>query len=153
MKKTIIACTVSGIVALAIGAGVGVGVFKYMDHSAKTTVAAPAEEIADTKDDVFVSLPETIVTLHDEEGNDRYMLLEVAMVAENKDETQQIKAEEPLYQSVVVDTFSDMQYEDVRKLKSTQIGQTLIAALGETLKSRHMKQAFKDILVQKVVYQ
>ncbi len=110
----------------------------------------------DTQDEsssIFVSLPETVVTLHDGEGDDHYMLAELVMVAETDKDAEKIKKEEPLYQSITVNQLSDMKYEDIRALKISDIRQTVAETLKKELAMRKMSMPYKDILVKKVVFQ
>lgn len=161
MKKIVIASVISAVVALAVGAGAGWGVYRAMGGStgAKTAaVQSPDAQIAspDTQDEsssIFVSLPETVVTLHDGEGDDHYMLAELVMVAETDKDAEKIKKEEPLYQSITVNQLSDMKYEDIRALKISDIRQTVAETLKKELAMRKMSMPYKDILVKKVVFQ
>ncbi|EPY8428256.1 hypothetical protein ACXG8O_003431 [Citrobacter youngae] len=78
MKKIVIACVISSVVALGIAGGAGWGIYHFMNKGAKAKVATTAnlaeipEENQDESSSIFVSLPETVVTLHDNEGADRY---------------------------------------------------------------------------------
>lgn len=159
MKKTIMVGLFAATLAIFVGGGAAVGVIYYMKdqaphapdpHSAKNDVQKKAKKEGD---EVFVTLPESLITLHDDSGNDRYMLLEVAMVADDEKASKKILADEPLYQSIIVSTLSDMQYNEVRKLKISEIKQTLLNALKTQLKARDIPAPYSDVLLKKVVYQ
>jgi flagellar FliL protein len=62
-----------------------------------------------------------VVTLHDDEGSDRYMVAELVMVVDSEKDAEKIKKDEPLYQSITVDELSNMKYEDIRALKISDI--------------------------------
>lgn len=157
MKKIVIASLISAVVALAVGAGAGWGVYRSMGGKTVAAHSAPVEEASpesqDESSSIFVSLPETVVTLHDGEGEDHYMLAELVMVAETDKDAEKIKKEEPLYQSITVNQLSDMKYEDVRALKISEIRKTVSDTLKKELAMRKMSMPYKDILVKKVVFQ
>lgn len=159
MKKIVIACVISSVVALGIAGGAGWGIYHFMAKGAKGAAIAsaqPAVESEENQDDtssVFVSLPETVVTLHDNEGGDRYMVAELVMVAETEKDAEKIKKDEPLYQSITVNELSNMKYEDIRSLKISDIRQKVFDTLKTELAQRKMATPYKDILVKKVVFQ
>ena len=66
MKKIVVAGVVSAVLALVVGAGAG-WVSGIIMPERKTDCAAQTEtvETLDESKSVFVTLPETIVTLHD----------------------------------------------------------------------------------------
>lgn len=71
MKKIVIACVISSVVALGIAGGAGWGIYHAMNKGTTAAAATPAHEAEDSQDEsnnIFVSLPETVVTLHDDEG-------------------------------------------------------------------------------------
>ena len=127
MKKIVIACVISSVVALGIAGGAGWGIYHFMNKGAKAKVATTAnlaeipEENQDESSSIFVSLPETVVTLHDNEGADRYMVAELVMVVDSDKDAEKIKKDEPLYQSITVDELSNMKYEEIRALKISEI--------------------------------
>ncbi len=119
MKKIVIACVISSVVALGIAGGAGWGIYHFMNKGATAKAAKPAEipeENQDESSSIFVSLPETVVTLHDSEGADRYMVAELVMVVDSEKDAEKIKKDEPLYQSITVDELSNMKYEEIRVL-------------------------------------
>lgn len=120
MKKIVIACVISSVVALGIAGGAGWGIYHSMNKRTTAAAEVPAHEAEDSQDEsssIFVSLPETVVTLHDDEGSDRYMVAELVMVVDSEKDAEKIKKDEPLYQSITVDELSNMKYEDIRALK------------------------------------
>lgn len=124
MKKIVIACVISSVVALGIAGGAGWGIYHFMNKGATAKAAKPAEipeENQDESSSIFVSLPETVVTLHDSEGTDRYMVAELVMVVDSEKDAEKIKKDEPLYQSITVDELSNMKYEEIRALKISDI--------------------------------
>ncbi|MDE9611681.1 flagellar basal body-associated FliL family protein [Citrobacter portucalensis] len=156
MKKIVIACVISSVVALGIAGGAGWGIYHFMNKGA-TAKAEKAVDVAEDNQDetssIFVSLPETVVTLHDNEGEDHYMLAELVMVVDSDKDAEKIKKEEPLYQSITVDQLSDMKYEEIRSLKISEIRTMVSNTLKKELAQRKMATPYKDILVKKVVFQ
>jgi len=156
MKKIVIACVISSVVALGIAGGAGWGIYHFMNKGATTKAAKPAEipeENQDESSSIFVSLPETVVTLHDSEGTDRYMVAELVMVVDSEKDAEKIKKDEPLYQSITVDELSNMKYEEIRALKPSDIRKKVFENLKIELAKRKMATPYKDILVKKVVFQ
>ncbi|AMH13447.1 MULTISPECIES: flagellar basal body-associated FliL family protein [Citrobacter] len=159
MKKIVIACVISSVVALGIAGGAGWGIYHFMNKGAKAKVATTAnlaeipEENQDESSSIFVSLPETVVTLHDNEGADRYMVAELVMVVDSDKDAEKIKKDEPLYQSITVDELSNMKYEEIRALKISEIRTMVSNTLKKELARRKMATPYKDILVKKVVFQ
>ena len=156
MKKIVIACVISSVVALGIAGGAGWGIYHFMNKGATAKAAKPAEipeENQDESSSIFVSLPETVVTLHDSEGTDRYMVAELVMVVDSEKDAEKIKKDEPLDQSITVDELSNMKYEDIRALKISDIRKKVFENLKIELAKRKMATPYKDILVKKVVFQ
>lgn len=156
MKKIVIACLISSVVALGIAGGAGWGIYHFMNKGATAKAAKPAEipeENQDESSSIFVSLPETVVTLHDSEGTDRYMVAELVMVVDSEKDAEKIKKDEPLYQSITVDELSNMKYEEIRALKISDIRKKVFENLKIELAKRKMATPYKDILVKKVVFQ
>ena len=156
MKKIVIACVISSVVALGIAGGAGWGIYHSMNKRTTAAAEVPAHEAEDSQDEsssIFVSLPETVVTLHDDEGRDRYMVAELVMVVDSEKDAEKIKKDEPLYQSITVDELSNMKYEDIRALKISDIRKKVFENLKVELAKRKMATPYKDILVKKVVFQ
>ena len=156
MKKIVIACVISSVVALGIAGGAGWGIYHFMNKGATAKAEKPVDVAEDNQDEtssIFVSLPETVVTLHDNEGEDHYMLAELVMVVDSDKDAEKIKKEEPLYQSITVDQLSDMKYEEIRSLKISEIRTMVSNTLKKELAQRKMATPYKDIMVKKVVFQ
>ncbi|WP_313087872.1 flagellar basal body-associated FliL family protein [Atlantibacter hermannii] len=156
MKKLIFGGVINAIISLAVGGGAAWGVTHYMPHPDKAEpTAKAASNTVEMKDAVFISLPETIITLHDKDDKDRYMLVEIVMVAQSKDKEKSdlINANQPLYQSIAVDTLSGMSYEEIRKLHVSEIKELLLAKMNQGISARKMDKPYEDILIKKVVYQ
>lgn len=160
MKKIILAGIFSAATAAIVGSGAAWGVIHYMQNSSPVVASnkdskPQAEEVKakDESNSIFVSLPESVVTLHDDENDDHYMLVELAMVADDEKDSKKILADEPLYQSIVVSTLSEMKYESVRTLKIADIKEMLLNTMNKEVQARGMPVPWSDILVKKVVFQ
>lgn len=154
MKKIVIASVISSVLALVVGGGAGWGMYHFVGNGKPAAAAhTDAVESMDESNSLFVSLQETIVTLHDNEGADHYMSAELVLVVATEKESEKIKQQEPLYQSIAVERLSEMKYEEVRAMKISQIRALIAKALKEELKNRKITAPYKDILVKKVVFQ
>ncbi|MEG1124705.1 MAG: flagellar basal body-associated FliL family protein [Citrobacter sp.] len=154
MKKIVIASVISSVLALVVGGGAGWGMYHFVGNGKPAAAAhTDAVESMDESNSLFVSLQETIVTLHDNEGADHYMSAELVLVVATEKESEKIKQQEPLYQSIAVGRLSEMKYEEVRAMKISQIRALIAEALKEELKNRKITAPYKDILVKKVVFQ
>ena len=145
MKKIVIACVISSVVALGIAGGAGWGIYHAMNKGTTAASATPAHEAEDSQDEsnnIFVSLPETVVTLHDDEGGDRYMVAELVMVVDSEKDAEKIKQDEPLYQSITVDELSNMKYEDIRALKISEIRKKIFENLKVELGKVRISRSF-----------
>lgn len=153
MKKIVIACVISSVVSLGIVGGAGWGIYHFMAKGPAVASAQPAAEPEENQDSVFVSLQETVVTLHDNDGRNRYMVAGLVMVADTEEDAEKIKKDEPFYQSVTVNVLSNMKYEDIRALKISDIRKKVFDTLKTELAQRKMAAPYKDILVKKLVFQ
>ncbi len=151
MKKIVVAGVVSAVLALVVGAGAGWGVWHHYAGKGKPTAAAQTEtvETPDESKSVFVTLPETIVTLHDNNGADHYLSAELVMVLASDKEAEKIKHQEPLYQSIAVECLTEMKFEDLRGMKISAIRKLISDALKKDLQRRKMSAPYKDLLVKK----
>ena len=154
MKKIVIASVISSVLALVVGGGAGWGMYHFVGNGKPAAAAhTDAVELMDESNNLFVSLQETIVTLHDSEGADHYMSADLVLVVATEEESDKIKQQEPLYQSIAVERLSEMKYEEVRAMKISQIRETIADALKSALKKRKITAPYKDVLVKKVVFQ
>lgn len=151
MKKIVVAGVVSAVLALVVGAGAGWGVWHHYAGKGKPTAVARTEavETLDESKSVFVTLPETIVTLHDNNGADHYLSAELVMVVASDKEAEKIKHQEPLYQSIAVECLTEMKFEDLRGMKISAIRKLISDALKKDLQRRKMTAPYKDLLVKK----
>lgn len=151
MKKIVVAGVVSAVLALVVGAGAGWGVWHHYAGKGKPTAVARTEavETLDESKSVFVTLPETIVTLHDNNGADHYLSAELVMVVASDKEAEKIKHQEPLYQSIAVECLTEMKFEDLRGMKISAIRKLISDALKKDLQRRKMSAPYKDLLVKK----
>ncbi|POT58641.1 flagellar basal body protein FliL [Citrobacter amalonaticus] len=154
MKKIVMASVISSVLALVIGGGAGWGVYHFVGKGKPESAAhADADETMDESNSIFVSLQESIVTLHDNDSADHYMSAELVMLVTTEKEAEKVKQQEPLYQSIIVERLSEMKYEEVRGMKISGIRQVLSETLQKELKLRKIQAPYKDVLVKKVVFQ
>lgn len=153
MKKIVAAGVISSILALAVGGGAGWWMYHNAGNSNIAAAKTEAVSSLDESNSLFVSLPETIVTLHGNDGSEHYISAELVMVVENKKDADKIKQQEPLYQSITAERLSEMKYEEARSLKISGIRQVIADSLQKELKMRNISKPYKDVLVKKVVFQ
>lgn len=154
MKKIVFLCLIGTAFIILAGGG---SAWLYVNYIQTPKAAAlkniPPEKKKQHANDIFVPLKESVITLSDAEGTDRYMLLALTMVAENEEAAKKIQADEPLYQSIILTTLADMKYEKVRALTVGEIKSLLSAALSRELKRRATPGAYSDLLIGKLVFQ
>lgn len=153
MKRIVITSVISSIMALVIGGGAGWGVYHYVGGGKPASAGHPTVEIVDENNSTFVSLQETIVTLHSNDGAYHYMSAELVMVVMNEKESEKVKQQEALYQSIAVERLSEMKYEDIRAMNVSGVRILLADALKKELQIRKIAVPYKDILVKRVVFQ
>ena len=157
MKKIVIAGLAGVALSIVIGAGAAWFVINEMQPAGAVPPLALKKSAPEKKEkhanDIFVGLKESIITLGDAQGQDHYMLLALTMVAESEEASKKIQADEPLYQSIILTTLADMEYEKVRTLKINEIKTLLNTALQRELKSRATPGPYSDILISKMVFQ
>lgn len=154
MKKIVTASVICSVLALLIGGGAGWGVYHFVGKGKPAGAEhADTAETLDESNRIFVSLQESIVTLHANDGSDHYMSAELVMVVANDKESEEVKQQEPLYQSIAVERLSEMKYEEVRGMKISEIRKIISASLEKELKNLKIKAPYKDVLVKKVVFQ
>ena len=157
MKKIVIAGLVGVAFSIVIGGIAAWFMISAMQPSegiAKLSFKKSApEKNKRHANDIFVSLKESVITLSDAEGADHYMLLALTMVAESEEASKKIQADEPLYQSIILATLADREYEKIRALKISEIKALLTTALNQELKKRTTPGYYSDILISKMVFQ
>lgn len=157
MKKIVITGLVGVVLSILIGGGAAWFVINAMQPSGSAAKLSLKKSVPENKNkhanDIFVSLKESVITLSDTQGEDHYMLLALTMVAESEEASKKIQADEPLYQSIILTTLADREYEKVRALKINEIKTMLNTALHRELKSRATPGPYSDILISKMVFQ
>lgn len=156
MKKIIAASLISACIVVLLGGAAGYFVLKsgklqgIMGHSSASQVEAAPVNPANL---TYVSLPETIVTLSDTHGAHHYVLIEVALAVADKDKQSIVRADESLYQSIIVSALSQKSFDDVQYMKVPEIRDSLAGSLKSELERRHVTMPFCDVLVTKAVFQ
>lgn len=157
MKKIVITGLVGVVLSIVVGGGAAWFVINTMQPSGAAAGLSLKKSVPENKNkhanDIFVSLKESVITLRDAQGDDHYMLLALTMVAESEETSKKIQADEPLYQSIVLTTMADREYEKVRALKISEIKTLLNTALNRELKNRATPSPYSDILISKMVFQ
>jgi len=157
MKKIVITGLVGVVLSILIGGGAAWFFINTMQPTGAAGKLSLKKSLPEKKkkhaNDIFVALKESVITLSDAQGEDHYMLLALTMVAESEEASKKIQADEPLYQSIVLTTLADREYEKVRALKINEIKTLLNTALNRELKLRDTPLPYSDILISKMVFQ
>ncbi len=157
MKKIIIAGAVNTLLSLLVGGAAAWGVMHFIKPPAVTVMEAPTDKntAPDMKDSVFITMPETLITLKDTAGEDHYMLIGLVFIADGKDKkaSDAIGSDQPLYQSILVDTLSSMTWEDIRNDNVNKTRERVKNAFNHWLTTHKMSAPYRDVLVNKMVYQ
>ena len=157
MKKIVITGLIGVVLSIVIGGGTAWLVINTMQPSGAAAKLSLKKSVPENKkkhaNDIFVSLKESVITLSDAQGEDHYMLLALTMVAESEEASKKIQANEPLYQSIMLTTLADREYEKVRALKISEIKTLLKTALHRELNNRATPGPYSDILISKMVFQ
>lgn len=154
MKKIVFLGLIGTVFIILAGGG---SAWLYVNYIRPPKAAALKNSSPEKKkqhdNDIFVPLKESVITLSDAEGADRYMLLALTMVAEDEEAAKKIQADEPLYQSIILTALADMKYEQIRALKVGEIKSLLSTALSRELKKRATPGPYSDMLIGKLVFQ
>ncbi|MCS2150666.1 flagellar basal body-associated FliL family protein [Scandinavium manionii] len=153
MKKIIAASLISACLVVLMGGATGYYLVKSGKFGHMTSGPVQAEAPVNPTNLTFISLPETVVTLSDSSGAHHYVLMELALAVNEKDKQNIVRADESLYQSIIVSTLSQKSFDDVQYMKVPEIRDLLAKALKSELQNRHMVPPFCDVLVTKAVFQ
>lgn len=156
MKKIIAASLISACVVALLGGGAGYFALKTGKLQALISAprsSSPAPVTVNPANLSYITMPETIVTLSDQRGAHHYVLIEVALALADKDKQSVVRADESLYQSIIVSALSQKSFDDIQYMKVPDIRDLLAKALKSELEKRHTAIPFCDVLVTKAVFQ
>jgi flagellar FliL protein len=108
---------------------------------------------SDVKHVEFVEIKNVVITLQSNGSKERYLLLELALAADEPREVQLINDMSPAIRGATVSLLSDMDYETVRGMSVSDLKKRLMTAYTERFKSLNSKIPFRDVIISKMVFQ
>jgi len=108
---------------------------------------------SDVKHVEFVEIKNVVITLQSNGSKERYLLLELALAADEPRDVQLINDMSPAIRGATVSLLSDMDYETVRGMSVTDLKKRLMTAYTERFKSLNSKIPFRDVIISKMVFQ
>jgi flagellar FliL protein len=108
---------------------------------------------SDVKHVEFVEIKNVVITLQSNGSKERYLLLELALAADEPRDVQLINDMSPAIRGATVSLLSDMDYETVRGMSVSDLKKRLMTAYTERFKSLNSKIPFRDVIISKMVFQ
>ncbi|MFB5746195.1 flagellar basal body-associated FliL family protein [Cedecea sp. S5-13] len=108
---------------------------------------------SDVKHVEFVEIKNVVITLQSNGSKERYLLLELALAADEPRDVQLINDMSPAIRGATVSLLSDMGYETVRGMSVSDLKKRLMTAYTERFKSLNSKIPFRDVIISKMVFQ
>lgn len=156
MKKIIAASLISACIVVLLGGAAGYFALKtgkLQGLIGATPASSPAPAAINPANLSYIAMPETVVTLSDQHGAHHYVLIELALAVADKDKQTVVRADESLYQSIIVSALSQKSFDEIQYMKVPDIRDLLANALKIELEKRHTAIPFCDVLVTKAVFQ
>ena len=100
----------------------------------------------------FYPVEKVIVSLR-EGGRERYFVLDLALLVEAGERSEQLKKAEPLVRSSVVSYLSTYRFEELRALPVSELQHRLEQALFADFAERKAQAPFLQVLVSKLIVQ
>lgn len=100
----------------------------------------------------FYPVEKVIVSLR-EGGRERYFVLDLALLVEAGERSEQLKKAEPLVRSSVVSYLSTYRFEELRALPVSELQHRLEQALFADFVERKAQAPFLQVLVSKLIVQ
>lgn len=101
----------------------------------------------------FVEIKNVVITLQSSGSKERYLLLELALAADEPRNVQLINDMSPAIRGATVSLLSDMDYETVRGMSVSDLKKRLMTAYTERFKSLNSTIPFRDVIISKMVFQ
>lgn len=134
---------------LVVSSGV---VVNYLMLRPLAQAAAWAEPPVVQREYEFYPVEKVIVSLR-EGGRERYFVLDLALLVEAGERSEQLKKAEPLVRSSVVSYLSTYRFEELRALPVSELQHRLEQALFADFVERKAQAPFLQVLVSKLIVQ
>ncbi|QKJ85649.1 Flagellar protein FliL [Paramixta manurensis] len=104
-------------------------------------------------DPQFVEIKNMVITLKNDNGRERYLLLELTLDAEDKEQMKRVENYIPVIRSVTVDALSAMTYSEVRHQSVAELRALLMQNYQAAFARNNIKPPFEKVLISKMVFQ
>ncbi|MBW1252901.1 flagellar basal body-associated FliL family protein [Pantoea allii] len=101
----------------------------------------------------FVEIKNVVVTLRSDEKSVRYLLLEFALTTNSKEDATRTEDMSPAIRGATVNLLSSIDYKAVRAMSIEELHDRLMDAYRESFKSLNTRIPFKDVIINKMVFQ
>lgn len=101
----------------------------------------------------FVEIKNVIITLKSSNVQERYLLIELALVTDDPKNIKRIENMAPAIRGATVSLLSGMEYNDVRRMDIKSLSEKLMASYAAHFKSLDNPLPFKDAIISKMVFQ
>ncbi|WP_312742569.1 flagellar basal body-associated FliL family protein [Cedecea neteri] len=101
----------------------------------------------------FVEIKNVVITLQSIGSKERYLLLELALVADAPRDVQIINDMSPAIRGATVSLLSDMNYDTVRAMSVSELKVELMKAYRERFRTLNTAIPFQDVVISKMVFQ
>lgn len=106
------------------------------------------------KDDFeFVEIKNLVVTLKQDQGRERYLLLELGLGTANSEQKKRVENYIPAIRGTTVDVLSAMTYAEARNLSVAEIRTLLMENYQKTFDRNGRTLPFEKVIISKLVYQ
>ena len=102
---------------------------------------------------LFVEITNIVITLKNDGGKERYMLIELALTAATEDAVKQTEMMIPAIRGATVSLLTEKDYNLVRTLTVKDIHDELMVAYRERFKQLNSRMPFNDVIISKMLLQ
>lgn len=106
------------------------------------------------KDDMeFVEIKNLVVTLKNDQGRERYLLLELGLGTADEQQKKRVENYIPVIRGTTVDVLSAMTYAEARNLSVGEIRELLMNNYQKTFERNERTLPFEKVIISKLVFQ
>ncbi|MBF7978449.1 MULTISPECIES: flagellar basal body-associated protein FliL [Rahnella] len=109
---------------------------------------------AQEKDDMeFVEIKNLVVTLKNDQGRERYLLLELGLGTAGEQQKKRVENYIPVIRGTTVDVLSAMTYAEARNLSVGEIRELLMENYQKSFERNDRSLPFEKVIISKLVFQ
>ena len=101
----------------------------------------------------FVEIKDILITLKSDNQAERYLLLELNLVTNGPEDTQQVQDILPVVRGATVSLLYDQDYDEVRAISVNELHNMLMEACAVRFRNMNMNIPFRDIIISKMIFQ